>query len=204
MTDANSPTTLAKPLTKRAKANREKIFLAAIELIRSKGYDAVTMSDIAKAASVARASVFNHFPAKLAFLGEWFERFTYQVIEEAKAQTGTSCRARMGFLLDALAAGAEADKEIIVHIASLAMGHGPLAATETALDDALQIHFRELIEAGQASGEIKPGLNPGFLADLCVGILTVTAHDWVNRGQKSDLALDLSDRFDVLFSGVAK
>ncbi len=204
MTDANSPTALAKPLTKRAKANREKIFLAAIELIRSKGYDAVTMSDIAKAASVARASVFNHFPAKLAFLGEWFERFTYRVIEEAKAQTGTSCRTRMGFLLDALAAGAEADKEIIVHIASLAMGHGPLAATESALDDALQIHFRELIDAGQASGEIKPGLNPGFLADLCVGILTVTAHDWVNRGQKSDLALDLSDRFDVLFSGVAK
>lgn len=204
MNDAASDIATLKPLSKRAQANREKIFLAAITLIRERGYDAVTMSDIAKAAGVARASVFNHFPAKLAFLGEWFERFTYQVIEQAKAQTSNSCRARLGFLLDALAAGAEADREIIVHIASLAMGHGPLAATESELDDALQIHFLELIEAGQANGEIRAEVNPGFLADLFVALLTVTAHDWVNRGQETDLSEDLSDRFDALFSGVAK
>lgn len=52
-----------RPLSQRAKANRDRIYTAAIELIRERGYGAVTMTDIAKAAGVARASVFNHFPA---------------------------------------------------------------------------------------------------------------------------------------------
>lgn len=193
-----------RPLSPRAKANRDRIYTAAIELIRARGYDAVTMTDIATAAGVARASVFNHFPAKLAFLGEWFERFTRQVLHEASQQTGNSAWTRLCFVLEALARGGEANKEIIVHVASLAMGHGPLAATEAELDDELQLYFARIIRDGQASGEIDPDIDVDFLADLWVGLLTVTAHDWVNRGQASDLSADLKARFKTLFRGIEK
>ena len=30
--------------------------------------------------------MFNHFPTKLSILGEWFERFTHDVIDEAYRQ----------------------------------------------------------------------------------------------------------------------
>ena len=197
---------LAPPrnLSPRAKATRQKIYDAAIELIRAQGYDAVTMADIASAAGVARASVFNHFPAKLAFLGEWFERFTREVLREASQQTGNSARARLECVFSAMGKGAHANKDIIVHVASLAMGHGPLAATEAELDDELQLYFLEIIRDGQASGEIKAELDPEFLADMWVGLLTVTAHDWVNRGQASNLSEDLTARFKILFSGIEK
>lgn len=193
-----------RPMSQRAQANRDRIYTAAITLIREQGYDAVTMTDIAKAAGVARASVFNHFPAKLAFLGEWFERFTRQVLNEAGQQTGNSAWARLVFVLEAMGRGAHANKDIIVHVASLAMGHGPLAATEAELDDELQLFFADIIRHGQREGEIDPELDLDFLADMWVGLLTVTAHDWVNRGQMSDLSSDLKARFQTLFRGIEK
>lgn len=193
-----------RPLSQRAQANRDRIYTAAIELIRERGYDAVTMADIARAAGVARASVFNHFPAKLAFLGEWFERFTRQVLNEASEQAGNSAWARLVRVLEVMGKGAHANKDIIVHVASLAMGHGPLAATEAELDDELQLFFVAIIRDGQAAGEIDPELDAEFLADMWVGLLTVTAHDWVNRGQRSNLSADLTNRFGTLFRGIEK
>lgn len=193
-----------RPLSQRAQANRDRIYTAAIELIRERGYDAVTMADIARAAGVARASVFNHFPAKLAFLGEWFERFTRQVLNEASEQAGNSAWARLVHVLEVMGKGAHANKDIIVHVASLAMGHGPLAATEAELDDELQLFFVAIIRDGQAAGEIDPELDAEFLADMWVGLLTVTAHDWVNRGQRSNLSADLKARFGTLFRGIEK
>lgn len=193
-----------RPLSQRAQANRDRIYTAAIELIRERGYDAVTMADIARAAGVARASVFNHFPAKLAFLGEWFERFTRQILNEASEQAGNSAWARLVRVLEVMGKGAHANKDIIVHVASLAMGHGPLAATEAELDDELQLFFVAIIRDGQAAGEIDPELDAEFLADMWVGLLTVTAHDWVNRGQRSNLSADLTNRFGTLFRGIEK
>lgn len=193
-----------RPLSQRAQANRDRIYTAAIELIRERGYDAVTMADIARAAGVARASVFNHFPAKLAFLGEWFERFTRQILNEASEQAGNSAWARLVRVLEVMGKGAHANKDIIVHVASLAMGHGPLAATEAELDDELQLFFVAIIRDGQSAGEIDPELDAEFLADMWVGLLTVTAHDWVNRGQRSNLSADLTNRFGTLFRGIEK
>ena len=162
------------------------------------------MADIARAAGVARASVFNHFPAKLAFLGEWFERFTRQILNEASEQAGNSAWARLVRVLEVMGKGAHANKDIIVHVASLAMGHGPLAATEAELDDELQLFFVAIIRDGQSAGEIDPELDAEFLADMWVGLLTVTAHDWVNRGQRSNLSADLTNRFGTLFRGIEK
>ena len=193
-----------RPLSQRAQANRDRIYTAAIELIRERGYDAVTMADIARAAGVARASVFNHFPAKLAFLGEWFERFTRKVLNEASEQAGNSAWARLVRVLEVMGKGAHANKDIIIHVASLAMGHGPLAATEAELDDELQLFFVAIIRDGQAAGEIDPELDAEYLADMWVGLLTVTAHDWVNRGQRSNLSADLTNRFGTLFRGIEK
>ena len=75
---------------------------------------------------------------------------------------------------------------------------------EAELDDELQLFFVAIIRDGQAAGEIDPELDAEFLADMWVGLLTVTAHDWVNRGQRSNLSADLTNRFGTLFRGIEK
>ena len=50
--------------TPKGKQTKERICLAAIELINSCGYDNVTVADICKKAQVSNGSFFHHFKAK--------------------------------------------------------------------------------------------------------------------------------------------
>src|SRR4051812_43033833 len=52
----------------------DRLYEAALALFVDKGFDATTMDEIAERADVARATVFNHYPQKAAFLEEWGRR----------------------------------------------------------------------------------------------------------------------------------
>jgi AcrR family transcriptional regulator len=49
---------------RKKRATREAIFVAARQLFVAKGFDAVTVAEIARAADVSEKTVFNHFPTK--------------------------------------------------------------------------------------------------------------------------------------------
>ncbi|MDG1418441.1 MAG: TetR/AcrR family transcriptional regulator [Maricaulis sp.] len=186
----------------RSIANREKIYQAAMDLFRDRVFDAVTMQDIADQAGMSRASVFNHFHNKIALLGEFFERFTVEALEMAGASSATGFRGRLVSLFGPFGTIAHRNKPIIAQIASLAMGHGPRAELESELDNDLVRYFLDVIADAKQANEIRHDLDDNFLAHMLLGLLTVTAHDWVNSGQKTRLDEDLIARFDVLIAGV--
>jgi AcrR family transcriptional regulator len=78
-----------RPTSDRRARQRERrraeLYDAAIELFVEKGYDGTTVEDIADRADVARATVFNHFPRKTAFLREWATRRREKALEAAYA-----------------------------------------------------------------------------------------------------------------------
>ena len=49
---------------RKKRQTREAIAAAAMELFLARGFDAVTIADIARAADVSRKTIFNYFPAK--------------------------------------------------------------------------------------------------------------------------------------------
>src|ERR1700712_1173461 len=49
---------------RKKRATRDAIFIAARTLFMKKGYDAVTVAEIAEAADVSEKTVFNHFATK--------------------------------------------------------------------------------------------------------------------------------------------
>jgi len=57
-----------------------------VALFVEKGFDATTMEDIADRADVARATVFNHFPRKTAFLDEWSARRRHRALDAVYAE----------------------------------------------------------------------------------------------------------------------
>jgi AcrR family transcriptional regulator len=63
--------TPADARARRREQGRQRVFRAAVELFVERGFDATTMEDIAERADVARATVFNYFQRKTAFLDEW-------------------------------------------------------------------------------------------------------------------------------------
>jgi AcrR family transcriptional regulator len=55
-------------LPRKKIARREALMSAAAELFSAQGFDAVTVSDIARAADLATGTVYNYFPTKTALL----------------------------------------------------------------------------------------------------------------------------------------
>jgi AcrR family transcriptional regulator len=57
-----------------AVSTRDRLYLAAEELVVEQGYEATTVAEIALRAGAARRTVFNHFPTKGAIAIEWAAR----------------------------------------------------------------------------------------------------------------------------------
>ena len=202
--DMSLDNTSKPPISNRRKINREKIYSAAMRLFALRGFHETTMQEIAIEAGVARASVFNHFPEKAALLGKFFEQFSHDVIKAARSARVTGCQARLEAMFAAIGPIASSNKAVFKNFSFLASGGGPLADVEQQADDEMLAFFLDLLEDGQAQGEIAKQADTRFTAQMMLGLLTITAHDWINSGQTSSLQADLSARFELLFQGIGK
>jgi AcrR family transcriptional regulator len=64
---------------------RERIVLAATELVASGGYRAATVSAVAGRAGVATGSVYRHFPSKAGLFAEVFRRASQREVDAVRA-----------------------------------------------------------------------------------------------------------------------
>jgi len=161
---------------------RERIYQAARRLFQRHGFEATTVEQIAEAADVAPATLFNHYQSKRALLremtGEVFERIEVIVqeqlsepgsVEERLAGFADRCARELGqwkglahdVLLE-LAQSSTRPGETIPHVWRLS---GP---------------FTALIEEGRRRGEVAPDTDPVFTAELFVGAFTVFVTRWLN------------------------
>ena len=64
--------------------NRDKIILAAVDLVTLKGFKAATMREIARQAGLGDATIYNYFPTKEAIVYGYYEDKFDQVTEQLK------------------------------------------------------------------------------------------------------------------------
>ena len=62
------PKIIGKSLHEHRQMTRHKLFSALSTLMAERGFDSITLADIAQAADVGRTAVYNHFPDKEALL----------------------------------------------------------------------------------------------------------------------------------------
>src|SRR5206468_12644250 len=93
----------------RAPARRERVVEAALEAFASRGYEAVSMGEIAAAAGVARTVLYDHFDSKKALYLALLEEQNAQLVAHvAERITGAGdTRARMRATIDAFFGFAE-------------------------------------------------------------------------------------------------
>ena len=188
---------------RKSRELKERVYVAAISLFAQRDFNDATMFEIAEAADVARSTLFNHYPNKIAFLQEFYLRFVRNVVENALATKTVGFRARIEAIDRAFGDAAAANKPIVHHLASLAMGHGPLAQTESEADEMLIRYFLDAVIEGQQAGELRTDRGASDIADLLLGLLTVTAHDWVNLRMTHDLGDLMFDRMVLATEGLA-
>lgn len=57
-------------------STKEKIFDVALDLFSKKGYDSVSLREIAEEVGIKKSSIYSHYPSKEAILMDIFEYFT--------------------------------------------------------------------------------------------------------------------------------
>jgi AcrR family transcriptional regulator len=161
---------------------RERIYQAARELFQKHGFEATTVEQIAEAADVAQATLFNHFQSKQALLqemtGEVFEHIEALVREELSesgsvqerfASFADRCAVELGQwkglahnVLRELAQSSARPGEAIPHISRV---YQPFVA---------------VLENGKRKGEVEPSLDSTFAIEMFIGAFTAFVGRWLN------------------------
>lgn len=68
------PETLPGRVDRRKQKTRQKVVATAMRLFRHRGFDAVTMEQIAEAADIAKGTLYSHFPVKEAIVAAYLDQ----------------------------------------------------------------------------------------------------------------------------------
>jgi len=189
---------MEKHVTSRARKaieTRKKILEHGIRLITTRGFDKVSINDVAKSADVSVGTFYYYYPSKEDLLkGMPWRIDKYFEKEVADKLTSDSC--------------AENIKTFFYYYAKHTKKHGwsiikNLFATDTAfvISDKrfLQIVLLDLIDKGQRSGQVKKG----FSAKQIMRFMLIAAHgvalDWAMAKGKSDVFADMEEITGRLF-----
>lgn len=162
---------------RKKKETRDRLADVAARLFAERGYDAVSVSDVARAAGVADQTVYNHFPTKpdLVFdlAEEMLERSRRCVAERNDASTPA----------EALRASVHEDIDQFVQ-ADPSLARGEYLALSVASDDvrryAMRFRHDQAEAIAAAIGETDPELN-ALVARAHAGVLVTVIQAVTDR-----------------------
>jgi AcrR family transcriptional regulator len=205
MLAAVSPEEAALPLRERKKRKTRRLIInTAIELFSARGFDAVTLEDIAAVCDVSRGTVFNYFPYKELMILEFMDAYMSERL--------TAIRSRLegGFEPTALLWEAlDVPKEAAVQWPTfLCITARELLHHEQDRADAAQRSLTylplvgEILAAGQAAGAIRTENSPEGLALYLTEASLVSIARNCMRLTGADLDALISNRQQVLMNGI--
>ena len=111
MLEAENRTQIKRvPRQERSQARFEQVLEAAVRLFAARGYESVSMREIARESRMPIASVYQYFPTKLAIVREMWTRYTARISETLKdairrsiLEGGDSSNELIGFIVDRMA-----------------------------------------------------------------------------------------------------
>ena len=98
------------PRQERSQTRFEQVLEAAVRLFAARGYESVSMREIARESKMPIASVYQYFPTKLAIVREMWTRYTATISETLKdairrsiLEGGDPSKELIGFIVDRMA-----------------------------------------------------------------------------------------------------
>ena len=200
---------MAQPASRVRDDSRERILLAARELFAERGSDEVTMAEVAAAAGVARATVFNQFGSKHALIEGITEGVlaAYQVmLDEAVADRETPTPEIVRSLFVYMGVGIEEDRRfhraVFREIAKLGMGHDEGGPGQRAREANL-VGMTQLMMRGQARGELTHRHRAEDLGSALGSLVNGTITHWLYEDSTEPLAERMRRAAEVFLDGAA-
>ncbi len=191
-----------RELKKREK--RERLLNASLKLFREKGYEQTKVADITRAAGVAKGTFFNYFPTKERVLLALGEQMLGRLgrVESQDIFQQKSTRGKVKAMFHALAAGLDADRELVKE-----MVYRGLRLPDLVDNSRAQLDFRAmlvlLIEQGKRKGEIRDDADASFVADALYTLYFQQIVLWCSKDFQTSLPHQLDRVVDLIFDGIS-
>src|SRR5262245_11581383 len=188
---------------------RERILDAARVLFASRGFDAVTMGEVAEEAGVVRATVFNHFGSKHALIeaitASVFDYYA-QMLDRALADDTSAAPALVRALFEHMGAGIEQFhgfyREVFREIMKIQVGleEGSTAARAA---ERTQERLMRLLARGQERGELSHELRPADLECAFTSLANGTIDRWLYEDASGSLPERMAGAEELFLGPVA-
>ena len=184
---------------------RHRIFHAAIDLFREKGFEQTTVDEITEKADVAKGTFFNYFRRKEAVLAFLSETRLQAIEENAEAFLAEPRPARaklMDLYSTAASAYEEEDRELSRYVLIELMTRMFSPTEEVVVRWHEQIV--RLIVQGQENGELRGDLSPLRVEGVLTGLYYATLYEWVSCAPDCFRLVDeLRARLTLTMEGIA-
>lgn len=186
------------------------ILKAAEKLFATRGLANVSMQDIAEAANVSRATVFNQFGSKQLVLDAITARSlqTYrELLRAALADAKTPTPELLRWLFHKMGQGIELNRalyrEVFIEIRKVSMGL-ETAGASPALRAETFAHLVAIFELGQERGDISLAHPAEVLATAFDSLLSGAVIQWLHDRRRTSLPDLLSSLVNVFLNGAAE
>lgn len=146
---------------RKKRQTREQIFDAASRLFQQRGFDGVSVAEIARAADVSEVTVFNYFPTKEDLFYGGMQFFEEQLIESVRSRrSGDSALKafRRKLLADTERLASKEGADGILRASRVVSASPALLARERDVVDRYTRQLAELLaeETGANEGDVEP------------------------------------------------
>jgi len=178
---------------------RARIVDAATDLFAERGFDAVTVMEIARRAGVVEKTVFNHFPVKEGLVFDADPPMRAALLETVRRRpAGESVSAAAGtFVVSAVSLlGTPAAADGVARMARIIRGSRTLQVREREIIDELTDALAALIaeETDAQSGQLEPWLAAHAVLGLYAGLLELARDRVLSGVSGAPLAAELRRR----------
>lgn len=182
---------------------RTQVLTAAVHLFKQKGFEATTLSDIAEAMGMDRASLYYYFPSKDEILQEAVAGVTSRNLEMMRGLRGadlTPAERIEKLIHNALVSFHDNYPQVFVYIQEdmtrIAGREDPWAKTMLKQTHEFEEALLGLLQDGATEGAFRPDLNPTLVAHALWGMINWT-HRWYRPGhfEPAEIAREFSAVF---------
>lgn len=185
-------------------AMKEGIFQAALQVIRERGFDGLTMDRVAEVAGVAKGSIYHYFATKQALMEFIFERVVSPALDRAKevALSALSPVEKLRAILVEWFTHFSAYRGIFETIfADPTIRHFCSDARRSKYSDGIAI-FETVIREGMEQGIFRV-VHPQVAAEVMVGALVLPVERDLESGRTRSTEAWAEKLLDLLLWGLA-
>jgi AcrR family transcriptional regulator len=172
------------PKSATVRYDRESLIDVALEVFRTRGYDATSMEHLAAAAGISKASIYHHVSGKEELLDAGLQRALNALeatLDEPVAAGGPAVD-RLRYVLRRVV---ELEGDLLAEVTVLlrARGNSTIETAAVKRRRTFDQAVAELIAEGQRDGSIRSDIEPGLASRLAIGMATWLV-EWYRPGGK--------------------